>query len=215
MQNERDRAFTPTNDIPDTAAPGRTYQDYGADRPSDPSGGPIDSSHGVASRAKEAVSEVRHQAAEKIQARAESQKYRAADSLGTVAQSLRTASAQLPNQDGVSRYMERAAAQVDNLASFLNNREVADLVDEVEEFARRQPAIFVGGAFALGMIGARFLKSSRHHLVEDRMRHGWSTEELTARLDDPARDAISRPGAPGYVPADERVDGGYRAPGAY
>ena len=31
----------------------------------------------------------------------------------------------------------------------------------MQRFARRQPAVFIGSAFALGLVGARFLKSSR------------------------------------------------------
>jgi hypothetical protein len=34
-------------------------------------------------------------------------------------------------------------------------------VDEVENFARRRPAMFLGGAFLLGLAATRFLKSSR------------------------------------------------------
>jgi hypothetical protein len=34
------------------------------------------------------------------------------------------------------------------------------MVRNVEDFARRQPALFIGGAFMLGLLGARFLKSS-------------------------------------------------------
>jgi hypothetical protein len=34
------------------------------------------------------------------------------------------------------------------------------MIQEVERFARRQPALFLGGAFTLGLIAARFLKSS-------------------------------------------------------
>jgi hypothetical protein len=34
------------------------------------------------------------------------------------------------------------------------------LVGDVENFARRQPALFIGGALALGILAARFLKSS-------------------------------------------------------
>jgi len=34
-------------------------------------------------------------------------------------------------------------------------------VDDAERLAHRQPALFVGGAFALGLLAARFLKSSK------------------------------------------------------
>ena len=52
----------------------------------------------------------------------------------------------------------------------IRNRDVGELVNEVQRFARRQPALFVGSAFAIGVIGARFLKSSsdnqRHRALE-------------------------------------------------
>jgi hypothetical protein len=37
---------------------------------------------------------------------------------------------------------------------------VTQLVGQLQHLARREPALFVGGAFALGLIGARFFKSS-------------------------------------------------------
>jgi hypothetical protein len=40
---------------------------------------------------------------------------------------------------------------------------VDDLLREAEEFARRDPALFLGVAFTLGVLGARFLKSSGRH----------------------------------------------------
>ena len=117
----------------------------------------------------EAASTARERATEKVQDRLDGQVHRATDSLQSVAQSLRTAGEQLPADNGMSRYMLQAASQVDNLASFLDNRELTELIDEVEDFARRQPTAFLGGAFALGMIGARFLKSSQR---EKRLRGG-------------------------------------------
>jgi hypothetical protein len=33
-------------------------------------------------------------------------------------------------------------------------------MNDAQRLARRQPALFVGGAFAVGLLGARFLKSS-------------------------------------------------------
>ena len=39
-------------------------------------------------------------------------------------------------------------------------RDLTELMDDVNRFARRQPALFVGAAFAAGALAARFLKSS-------------------------------------------------------
>lgn len=160
MANERNDAFDSTGidglsqerDF-ETGATGTGQtitSDTGSDQP-------------ITARAREAVSTAGHRAVERVQERFADQVSRATGQLESVASSLRTAGEQMPDE-GIGRYMVQAATQVDNLASFLNNREVSDLVDEVEAFARRQPAVFLGGAFALGVLGARFLRSSRQNM---------------------------------------------------
>jgi uncharacterized protein YjbJ (UPF0337 family) len=110
-------------------------------------------------RAGQAVDTARHQVASQVS----SQKDRAAEGLGSVAQALRQTGQQLREQDqiGVTQYIDRAADQVDRISGYLGRRDVGQLVDDVEDFARRQPALFLGGAFVLGLLGARFIKSSR------------------------------------------------------
>lgn len=165
MENERDVAFTPSTRVggidqgadfttPASASMSGDGASAGSDSPTT----------GAAAKAREVAATARERAVEKVQDRINTQKHRATDSLESVAQSLRVAGEQLPETNGMSRYMYQAANQVDNLAAFLNNRELTELVDEVEDFARRQPALFVGGAFALGVLGARFLKSSRRNI---------------------------------------------------
>src|SRR5690606_33979901 len=106
--------------------------------------------------------------------------------------------------------------QVDSLASFLDNQDVAELVDNAEDLARRQPAVFVGGAFALGVLGGRFLRSSRRELVDTGVRDHWETDRMTGRVRDPEDDAVGRPNAPGYAAPSDRGDqsgagqGGFR-----
>jgi hypothetical protein len=46
------------------------------------------------------------------------------------------------------------------LSATLRDRDVRELVQDAQQFARRQPAIFVGAAFAAGVLAARFMKSS-------------------------------------------------------
>lgn len=43
----------------------------------------------------------------------------------------------------------------------MEGKEPPELAADVEGFTRRQPALFMGGAFVLGLTTARFLKSSR------------------------------------------------------
>ena len=90
------------------------------------------------------------------------QKDRATDGLGSVARAVRQSAEPLRNnqQDTIAQYVEKAADQIERFSTSLRQREVSDLVDDAQRFARRQPALFIAGAFAAGVIGARFLKSS-------------------------------------------------------
>ena len=213
MHNERDVEFTPSPDmgartggVEFTPAPGLES----AASPS-PAGAAIDQAKATAQRV---MGDAQQRTTEQVQTRLDSQKTRAAESLSGVAQSLRTTSRQLTEAPaGLGGYVQQAADQVDSLARYLENSEVGDLVDDVEDFARRSPAAFLGGAFVLGMLGARFLKSSRRNLVRSEVRQRWSTHELTERVDDPHRDAVGRPRAPGYAPPSERSSSEYKAAG--
>ena len=117
----------------------------------------------VADQAKATAGQVADTARQQVGTRLTSQKDRAAESLGGVAQALRQTSQQLREHDqaGVTSYVDQAANQIERFSGYLQNRDMGQLVDDVESFARRQPAAFLGGAFLIGLLGARFLKSSR------------------------------------------------------
>jgi len=59
-----------------------------------------------------------------------------------------------------TQYTETLSQQVEKLSGYLERQDLSGLMSDVERFARRNPAIFLGGAFALGILAARFLKSS-------------------------------------------------------
>jgi hypothetical protein len=90
-------------------------------------------------------------------------KNRAADALGAVAQSLLFSWQQLREQDrsAMGELAEKAANRVERWADYVQNTDAREMAERVESFARREPGLFLGGAFALGLLGARFLKSSR------------------------------------------------------
>jgi hypothetical protein len=92
-----------------------------------------------------------------------SQKTKAADGLGSVARALRQSGEELRTQDpstALPQYISTAADQVERFSGYLRSNSVSDMVGGVEDFARRQPAIFIGSACVLGLLAARFLKSS-------------------------------------------------------
>ena len=93
-----------------------------------------------------------------------STKDRATDGLGSLAQAVRQSTQPFREnqQDTIAQYIEKAADQLDRFSSHLRQRDINDIVDDVQRFARRQPAVFIGAAFAAGVVAARFLKSSNN-----------------------------------------------------
>jgi len=117
----------------------------------------------VADQAQHTAGQVANQARQQVSSRLVEQKDRAAEGLTSVAHALRQTSQHLREQDqqAVTGYIESAASQVERISNYLKQNDLGGLVDDVEHFARRQPALFLGGTFVLGLLGARFLKSSR------------------------------------------------------
>jgi hypothetical protein len=90
-------------------------------------------------------------------------KQQVADRIRRLSSALRSASETLREDDKVvARYADYASEAIEKAAGYVSSAEVARTVQDVERFARRQPALFFGGAFLLGLAAGRFLKSSRH-----------------------------------------------------
>jgi hypothetical protein len=68
------------------------------------------------------------------------------------------------NQPQLAGYADGVARQAERLAGYLRNANFRAMGDDLEQLARRQPALVVGGAFALGLLAARFLKSSERKI---------------------------------------------------
>ena len=90
------------------------------------------------------------------------QKNKATDGLGTVASAVRQTTDRLrsDNHDTVARYAEQAADQIERLSDRIRDKDIGELLNDAQRLARQRPALFVGGAFAVGLLGARFMKSS-------------------------------------------------------
>jgi len=85
----------------------------------------------------------------------------AADGIGTVARSIRRLSAEIAeDQPGIANAATTVADQAERTAQFLNETDAREMISKVEEAARRQPLIFLGGAFVLGVATARFFKAA-------------------------------------------------------
>jgi len=111
------------------------------------------------------ASKARETAGEQAESRFSTGKTRATQTLGSVAQTLKSSSQQLRDQQqvGIGKYADRAANKIEEISHYLENASLSDVAGRVEDFARREPALFIGGAVALGFLSARFLKSSQRN----------------------------------------------------
>jgi hypothetical protein len=104
------------------------------------------------------IDRVRHTAAAQLT----TQKTRATEALRGVVAALRQGSQPLRENDQamLADYAGKAADQLEQFSTRVRERDLTELMDDAKRFARRQPALFVGAAFAAGVLAARFLKSS-------------------------------------------------------
>jgi hypothetical protein len=94
---------------------------------------------------------------------------RAGSSLGEsdqaegLASAFRRTAEQLREEDRttVAGLTEAVARQADQAATYLRQADVRAAREDFERLARRRPTLVLGGALALGLVAARFLKSSK------------------------------------------------------
>jgi hypothetical protein len=122
----------------------------------------MDGARDLAQNVKHVADGVVEQARKTAEAQVSDNKARAVDGLNSVAKAIRKTGENLraDDQDALTGYLDRAATQVDIAAGYIRSRTVGQIAGDVERFARREPALFLGGAFVAGLVGGRFLKSS-------------------------------------------------------
>lgn len=114
--------------------------------------------HKISEQARTKVQEARDKAGSAIDER----KSELAGSMTSVAGAVRRSTDQLREEghDRIAGYAETMAQQFDRAAGYLRDRDPRALREDIEDIARRQPALLIGAAFAIGIFAARFLRSS-------------------------------------------------------
>ena len=127
-----------------------------------------DTAQQVAHQAQERAGEIVQRATDRGREQLTTHKGRAAEGLQTLAQATRRVGYDLRARDNtaIADITDTAAAQAERLGTFLRQTEVNDMVRGVTQFGRTQPWVFLGGAFVLGVVGARFLKASAQQAAQ-------------------------------------------------
>ena len=111
----------------------------------------------VAQETQRQAKDLLDQGRSQLKDQAISQQQKAGQGLSSIAQELRAlADGSSEGAPGPARdLLQQASGMVENFASKLQNREPAELLDEVRSFARRKPGMFLLGAAAAGIVAGR------------------------------------------------------------
>lgn len=124
----------------------------------------------AADQAKEVASETQRQAQDlfkqgqaQLKDQTIAQQQKAAQGLSSLAGELRSlADGTSEGAPGPARdLLQQASGMIDGFADKLQNREPAQLLDEVRSFARRRPGMFLLGAAAAGIVAGRLTSGVR------------------------------------------------------
>lgn len=97
----------------------------------------------------------------RVREAADQQRGRAAEAVGGMAGALHRAAGDMREEnETMGRYADMAAERLDEVATYLRDADWGEVIHGAEDFARRQPYWFVGGAMAAGFLLARFVKNS-------------------------------------------------------
>lgn len=129
--------------------------------------------------AKQTVGHMAEGAKEQVVTRVESGKENVAEKIGNVAGALRAAGEPLADIGPLPDLAGAAADKIESIAEYVQSRTIGDLIQEATVFARREPAIFLGSAFGLGLLAGRFLKSSPRREIHPEIQDDMFEEDVS------------------------------------
>lgn len=134
-------------------------------------------------QAKDTAGEAYNSVAATASTKLEEQKSSFSGGLSSVADSVRKVGSNLnesETESGIGKYTaeysDMAAQKIEQVADYFDRKDAKAMYRDIESFARSNPAIFVGGAFALGLLAARFLKSSQPKQLSKAAGQSFGTE---------------------------------------
>ena len=116
-----------------------------------------DQAKNVAQETQRQAKDLLEQGRTQVKDQVVSQQQKAGQSLTSLAQELRAlADGSSEGAPGPARdLLQQASSSVESFAGMLQNKEPAELLDEVRRFARRKPGLFLLGAAAAGVLAGR------------------------------------------------------------
>jgi ElaB/YqjD/DUF883 family membrane-anchored ribosome-binding protein len=135
-------------------------------------------------RAKTLVAELVDATQSAAEAVLDEQKRRAAERTAGIAEAMRLAAQSLERSEGrhIASYVDRAADRIEYFSGVMRERRWTEILADAQDFARRQPVLFVLGAAAAGFLAGRLLtvSTNRSHATRPASDAAPAPGEVTA-----------------------------------
>lgn len=122
----------------------------------------------LSGEAKTAARDAADSAQAEIHSQADRAKNTAASEVSNIASALQSAADDLRSGSATERGFARVADSLAGASDSLREKELGELVGDVNHFARENPGVFLGGAALLGFAISRFAKASNGESSLDR-----------------------------------------------
>ena len=97
---------------------------------------------------------------------------KAADGLSHVTDTIRRVSIDMQDQPAIANVADTVADQAERIGEYLRTTDARQILSNVENVARRQPILFLGGAFMLGLAASRLIKAAGGSSQNGQQRQG-------------------------------------------
>ena len=85
---------------------------------------------------------------------------KAAEGLSNLTDTIRRVSIDMQDQPAIANAAESVADQAERFGEYLRTTDTRQMLSTIEGVARRQPLLFLGGAFVLGLAASRLIKAA-------------------------------------------------------
>ena len=138
---------------------------------------PASGSESMVGQAQEKVQEtaqqVKGQASDKLREQVDTRSTQAGEQVASVADAMRRTGQTLREEgnDAPARVTDAVAERAERLGNYLTQTDGQRMLQDIEDFARRQPWVMAFGGLVFGIAASRFLKASSGQRYAERQRH--------------------------------------------
>jgi len=116
----------------------------------------------VKERVQEVAGQAKGQTREQLRTQINQRSTHAGEQVSSAATAMRRTSENLRGEgsDGAAKVLDGLAERGEQLGSYLSRADGDQILRDVEDVARKQPWLFVGGSAVVGFLASRFMKAS-------------------------------------------------------